>query len=129
VVLFSATKAVAELCRDIGHGVLRRVFVLTTNEVTAGWRQAHDEERHNAYCSPDIIRAIILAGHVARIWEMITTYKVVAGDHERKQELGRPRLRCEHNIKMNVEDVACEGMDWTGLAQCKVQWWVLVNTV
>jgi hypothetical protein len=114
--------------------MLRRIFVLTTNEVTAGWRKVHDEELHDAYCSPDIIRAInsrriILAGHVARIWEMITTYEVLVGDHERKQELGRPRLRCEHNIKINVEDVACEGMDWTGLAQCRVQWWALVNTV
>jgi hypothetical protein len=36
--------------------VLRRIFAPKRDEVTAGWRKQHDEERHNLYSSPSIIR-------------------------------------------------------------------------
>jgi hypothetical protein len=44
------------------------------NEVTGGWRKLHNEELHNLYSSPSIIRMIKSrrmdwAGHVARIVE------------------------------------------------------------
>jgi hypothetical protein len=36
--------------------VLRRIFGPKRNEVTGGWRKLHNEELHNLYCSPSIIR-------------------------------------------------------------------------
>jgi hypothetical protein len=38
--------------------VLRRIFGLKRDEVTGGWRKLHNEELHNLYSSPSIIRMI-----------------------------------------------------------------------
>jgi len=43
--------------------------------------------------------------------------------------LGRPRRRWEDNIKMDLQEVGCEGMDWIEVAQDRDSWWALVNTV
>jgi hypothetical protein len=50
--------------------VLRRIFGPKRDEVTGEWRKLHNEELHNLYSSPDIIRIIKSrmmrwAGHVA----------------------------------------------------------------
>jgi hypothetical protein len=39
------------------------------------------------------------------------------GKPERKRPLGRPRHRWEDNIKSDVQQVGCDGMDWIDLAQ------------
>jgi 3-oxoacyl-ACP reductase-like protein len=44
-------------------------------------------------------------------------YRVLVGNSEEKQPLGRPRRRWEDNIKMDLQEVGCEGMDWMDLAQ------------
>jgi hypothetical protein len=54
--------------------VLRRIFGPKMDEVTGEWRKLHNEELHNLYSSPDIIRQIKSrrmrwAGHVARMGE------------------------------------------------------------
>ena len=51
------------------------------------------------------------AGHVARMWERRDVYTVLVGKYEGKRPLGRPRLRREDNIKMDVQEVGCGGMD------------------
>jgi hypothetical protein len=38
--------------------VLRRIFGPKRDEVTGEWRKLHNEELHNLYSSPDIIRKI-----------------------------------------------------------------------
>jgi hypothetical protein len=38
--------------------VLRRIFGPMRNEVTGGWRKLHNEELHNLYSSPSIIKVI-----------------------------------------------------------------------
>jgi hypothetical protein len=38
--------------------VLRRLFGIKRKELTGGWRKLHDEELHNLYFSPSIIRII-----------------------------------------------------------------------
>jgi hypothetical protein len=43
-------------------------------------------------------------------------YKVLVGKPEKKRPLGRPRCRWE-DIRMNLQDVGCGGMDWIELAQ------------
>ena len=51
------------------------------------------------------------------------------GKPEGKKPLGRPRCRWEDNIKMDLEEVGCGGMDWVALAQDKDRWRALVNAV
>jgi len=69
------------------------------------------------------------AGHVARMWERRGVYRVLVGKPEGKRPFGRPRCRWEDNIKMNLQEVGCEGMDWIELAQDRDRWWALVNVV
>ena len=44
-------------------------------------------------------------------------YRVLVGKPEGKRPLGRPRYRWEDNIKMDLQEVGCECMDWIDLAQ------------
>ena len=52
------------------------------------------------------------------------------GKPEGKRSFGRPMHRWEDNIKMDLREVGCGGMDWIELAQDRVRWWrALVNAV
>jgi hypothetical protein len=42
--------------RVFENRVLRRIFGPKRDEVTGGWRKLHNEELHNLYSSPSIIR-------------------------------------------------------------------------
>jgi hypothetical protein len=60
--------------------VLRRIFGPKRDNVTGGWRKLHNEEVHNLYSSPSIIRMVKsrrmrLAEHVARMREKRNTYR------------------------------------------------------
>ena len=46
-----------------------------------------------------------------------------------KRLLGRTRRRWEDNIKMDLQEVGCVGMDWIELAQDRDRWRALVNAV
>jgi hypothetical protein len=43
-------------------------------------------------------------------------YWVLVGKPEGKIALGRPRHRWEDNIKMDLQEAGCGGMDWMELA-------------
>jgi len=69
------------------------------------------------------------AGDVARMGERTGVYRVLVGKPEGKRPLGRPRHRWEDNIKMDLQEVGCGGMDWIELAQYRDRWWVLLNAL
>ena len=67
--------------------------------------------------------------HVTRMGEMRGVYRVLVGKPERKRPLRRPRRRWEDNIKMDLQEMGCEGRDWIDLAQDRGRWRALVNAV
>jgi hypothetical protein len=52
--------------------------------VTGGWRRLHNEELHNLYVSPDIIRRMRLTGQIARMGNMKNMYAILARKPERR---------------------------------------------
>jgi hypothetical protein len=87
--------------------VLRRIFGLKRDEVTGGWRKLQNEELHNLYPSPSIIR-------------MIKSRKMKWGGHKtrrkKRPQLGRPRRRwVDDNIKMDLRERERDRMGWYGL--------------
>jgi hypothetical protein len=104
------------------------------DEVRGGWRKLHDEELHNLYCSPSIIRMIKSrrmrwAGHVGRMGEKRKAYRILVGKPGGKRPLGRPRRRWEDIIEMDFRELGWGGMDWIDVAHDRNQWRALVITV
>jgi hypothetical protein len=110
--------------------VLRRIFGRKGDEVTGECRKLHNEEFHDLYSSPSIIRIMKArrmkwAEHVARMGEK----RLLVGKPEGRRPLGRPRRRWMDNIKMDLEEVGWGDVDWIGLAQDRDRWRALVNSV
>ena len=55
--------------------------------------------------------------------------QVLVGKPGVKRPLGRPMHRWEDNIKMDLQEVGCDGMDWIKLAEDRDKWRALVNVV
>jgi hypothetical protein len=75
--------------------------------VTGVWRKLHNEELHNLYSFPSLIRMIKSrrvrwAWHVARMGEERNTHSILVGKPDGKRPLGRPRRRWVYNIKMDL---------------------------
>jgi hypothetical protein len=103
------------------NSVLRRIFGPKRDEVTGDWRKLHNEELHNLYSSPDIIRQVKSrrlrwAGYVTRMGEDRKVYKVLVGKPEGRRPLGRPSSRWENGIRKDLREIGwgC-GLDSTGL--------------
>jgi hypothetical protein len=106
--------------------VLRRIFGSKRDEVTEGRRKLHNEDLHNLYSSPSIIRMIKSrrmrwAGHAARMGEKRNAYRYwrenpKEGDHWEDQDVG-------------LREIGWDGMDWIDLAQDRDHWRALVNIV
>jgi hypothetical protein len=120
--------------RVFENRVLRRIFGPNRDGVTEVRRKLHNEELHNVYSSPSIIRIIKSrgkrwAGHVAQMGEKRNVHRLLVGKPERKRPLGRPRRRWMYNIKMNLSEIGLNVVDWIGLAQDRYRWRALVNSV
>jgi hypothetical protein len=93
-----------------------RIFGLKRDEVMGGRKKLHNEELHNLYSSPSIIRMIKSrrirwSGHVARMGQNMNAYRTLVGKPEGKRPLGRPRCRWMDNIKMELREIGNGGMD------------------
>jgi hypothetical protein len=113
--------------RVFENRVLRRIFGPKRDEVTGGWRKLHNENLHNFFSSPSIIRMIKSmrmrwARHVARMGKKRNAYRILVGKPEGKRPLGRPRRRWVDNIKMDHREIEWDVMDWIDLAQDRDQW-------
>jgi hypothetical protein len=78
--------------------------------VTGEWRKLHNEELHDLYSSPSIIRIIKArrmrwAGHVARMGEKKNAYRLLVGKREGRRPLGRLRRRWLDNIRTDLVEV------------------------
>jgi hypothetical protein len=72
------------------------------------WRRFHNEELISLYPSPNIVsviksRRLRWVGHVARMEEGRSAFKILTATPAGKRPLGRPRRRCEDNIKMDLK--------------------------
>jgi hypothetical protein len=114
--------------------VLRRIFGPKRDEVTGEWRKLHNEELHNLYSSPDIIRPVKSrrmrwAGHAARMGEERKVYKVLVGKPEGKRPLERPRRRWEYGVRMDLRKNGFRGVEWIRLVQDRDRWRAVVSAV
>jgi hypothetical protein len=56
-------------------------------------------------------------------------YRVLVRKPDGKIPPGKPTRRWEDNIKMDLQEVGCGGMDWIELNQDRASWQTLVNAV
>jgi hypothetical protein len=56
-------------------------------------------------------------------------YRMLVGRPEGRRPLERPRRRWEYNIKMDLQEVGWEGVDWIDMAQDRDRWRAIVNAV
>ena len=83
---------------------------MTKRDENGEWRRLHNEEIHSSYRSPNIFRVIKSrrlrwAGHVARMEEGRSAFKILTGKPAGKRPLGRPRRRWEDSIRMDLDEI------------------------
>jgi hypothetical protein len=84
------------------------------------------------YRSPNIVRVtksrrLRWAGHVARMEEGRSAFKMLTSIPTGKRPLGRPRRRWEDNIRMDLKEIGINTRNWVNLAPDRDYWRALVN--
>ena len=72
-------------------------------------------------------RRLRWAGHVARMEDGRSAFKMLTGKLTGKRTLGRPRRRWEDNIRMDLKETVINTRNWADSAQDKNYWRALVN--
>jgi hypothetical protein len=70
-----------------------------------------------------------MGGACSAHWEIRNAYKILVRKPEGKRPLGRPRRRCEDNIKMDLPEIGFEGVDWIHMVHNRGRWQAFVNTL
>jgi len=101
--------------------VLRRIFRPKRDEIKGEWGKLYNEKLNDLYPPSNIIwiiksRRIRRAEHVGGMEEMRGVYCVLVGKREGKGQIGRPTIKWEDNIKLDLQDVRWEGIDWIYLS-------------
>jgi hypothetical protein len=96
--------------RVFENRVLRRILGLKKWKVTGEWGKLHDEELHDLYASPSIVRIIKTRSvrwtrHVSQMGEKRNMYRLFVGEPEGERPLGRPGHRWMDNIRMDLGKV------------------------
>jgi hypothetical protein len=58
-----------------------------------------------------------MGGHVAQMREMRNVYNILIGKPEGMRPLGRPRHWWKDNMRIDLRETMCKGVDWMYLAQ------------
>jgi hypothetical protein len=108
---------------------LRSIFGPKREKVIGVGRKLQNE-LHDLYSSPTIVwviksRRMRWAGHEARLGEGSGVSGVLVGKPEGKRPLEKPRDGWEDNIKMDLQQIGCGGMDRIELAQDRGRWQAL----
>ena len=67
------------------------------------------------------------AGHIARMEEGRSGFKIITGKPTGKRLLGRPRRKCEDKIRMDLEEIGINTRNWVDWAQDRDYWNTIVN--
>ena len=67
------------------------------------------------------------AGHVDRMEESRSAFKILEGKPTGKKPLGRPRRRWEYNIRIDHKKIGINTRNWVDLDQDRNYWRALVN--
>ena len=82
----------------------------SANAENGKWRRLHNEELHSLYRSPNIVRVIKSrrmrwAGHVARMEEGRSAFKILTDKPTGKRTLGRPWRSWEDNVRIDFNEI------------------------
>jgi hypothetical protein len=110
-------------------------FCVSRSDIIDKFQALYDppNQIHNLYCSPHTIRMTIsntmrLVGRVARNGKNRNSYRLLVRKSEGNGPLAKSR-RIRGNIKIHIEDLRWEGVQWINVAQDRDNWRVVVKTV
>jgi hypothetical protein len=88
--------------------VFRKVFRHEEGSITGGWREIRNKELHNLYSPRNRTglmksRRMRWVMHVANMGVTRNAYKILVVKSEGRRPLGRPRLKWEDNIKLDLQ--------------------------
>ena len=117
--------------RVFQNWILRRIFG-TKRNANGEWRGLHNEELHSLHRLPNIVRVIksrILrwAGHIVRMEEGGSAFKMLTGTPAGKRPLRRRRRRWEDNIRMGLKEIYISTRNCVDSAEDRNYWRALVN--